>query len=93
MNKAEAFGVVAIELAKFKAKSYDELKSIIDFSDSKEHELENGKYYQTQTQVFWDNPKEKKNIRVYCAIDDGGWRAFFPIVTAFIISPNGVIDD
>ena len=72
MDKIETLKVAAIELDKFKVKSYEELKDIIDFSESKEHELENGKYYQTQVQIFWNDSREKTDVRVHCAVDDGG---------------------
>jgi hypothetical protein len=47
-----------------------------------------GKTYQLEIQAVWDDPK-KENLRVMGAIDDGGFRVFFPLTDDFIITRDG----
>ena len=47
-----------------------------------------GTRYQIEVTAFWDSPKNR-NLRVLGAIDDGGWRAFKPLSTDFIMAPDG----
>ena len=46
-----------------------------------------GKWYQIEIQAFWDG-KPDGDIRVMGSIDDGGWRAYFPLCEDFIKSPS-----
>jgi hypothetical protein len=47
-----------------------------------------GTRYQVEITAFWDSGKPG-NLRVLAAIDDGGWRAFKPLSTDFIMAPDG----
>lgn len=49
---------------------------------------ESGVQYQVEVQAFWDG-LEPENLRVIVAIDDGGWRAFRPLSTDFIVASDG----
>lgn len=49
---------------------------------------ESGVQYQVDVQAFWDS-RQPGNLRVIVAIDDGGWRAFKPISTDFIVASDG----
>ena len=43
-----------------------------------------------ETQIFWDEPKKKGgNLRVTVSVDGGGVSAAKPLLSAFIIAPNG----
>jgi len=89
MDKEGALNFAELQLKDMSSKSYSEISELIDTSVSKMHELDNENYYQTQVQVFWDDPKEKKNIRVSCSIDGCGISAYRPLTTDFIITPEG----
>ena len=89
MDKQRSLNFAEQQLDDYRSKSYTELSTLIDLNESKMHELGNEDYYQTQIQVFWDDPKEKKDIRVSCAIEGSGISAYNPISTDFIISPDG----
>lgn len=46
--------------------------------------------YQVETQVSWDEPKNKGgNLRVMVSVDGGGAGALKPLLGAFIIAPDG----
>ena len=47
-----------------------------------------GSQYQVEITGFWDDRKAG-NLRVIVTIDDGGWRAFMPLTTGFIVGPDG----
>ena len=47
-----------------------------------------GAQYQLEVEVMWDY-KPDDDIRVMGSIDDGGWRAFSPLVEWFILSRTG----
>ena len=88
MNKQEAKNIIQNELKKYRLKSYDELKEIIDNPITYEMPLPKGAKYQIEIETFWDD-KPNGNIRVIGSIDDGGIRAFVPITDDFIKSPSG----
>ena len=50
---------------------------------------ESGVQYQVEVQAFWDRPRQPGDLRVIIAIDDGGWRAFRPLSTDFIVASDG----
>lgn len=47
-----------------------------------------GTPYQVEIEAFWDSGKPG-DLRVMVAVDDGGFRAFVPLTTDFIMSPDG----
>lgn len=88
MNKEEAKQIIRAELESFRAKPYSELVQMIDAEPiTGERTGPSGEGYQIEIQAFWDN-KPNGNIRVTGSIDDGGWRAFFPLGDDFIKSPS-----
>ena len=89
MDKERALNFAENILGEMKSKSYTELVELIDMCESKIHKLDSSDYYQTQIQVYWDDSKEKKDIRVSCNIDGCGISAFAPLSTDFIITPRG----
>lgn len=49
-----------------------------------------GTTYELETEAFWDNSREKANLRVLVVLQSmSGWRRHVKIVDAFIIAPDG----
>jgi len=57
-------------------------------SDSRTVVAESGGSYQVEVQASWDGGAPG-DLRVLIAIDDGGWRAFIPLCTDFIVAADG----
>ena len=47
-----------------------------------------GRACQVEIDAMWDH-KPSGNVRVFVMIDDGGWRAFCPVSTDFVVAPDG----
>jgi len=88
MNKEEAKVVLSELLADYKAKSYTDLRYLLNKQDTSEVTANSGAKYQIKIQAVWDD-KRDGNIRIMGSIDDGGMRAFMPLTDDFIITPNG----
>jgi hypothetical protein len=89
VNKVEAKAILATELDKLCACSYEELVGrLLDTQETLELTAPSGVWYQIELQAFWDD-KPGGNLRVIGAIDDGGWRAFVPVTDGFILAPDG----
>ena len=88
MNNQEAKSLLREALENYKKYSYAELQTRLRQIDTFQVNGESGTQYQVEVQVFWDN-KLQQNIRVMGSIDDGGWRAFFPLADSFIMAPDG----
>ena len=88
MNEQAARSLIKSELDKLRQLAYSELVTMIGNPSTKEVIADDGKWYQLETEVFWDN-KRPKDLRVMVAADDGGWRAFKPLTGDFIIRPDG----
>lgn len=93
MNKTEATQVLEDHLRSFRSKNYTELVGMIDKEPvCLEFTAARGCWYQMEIQVFWDD-KADGDVRVIGAIDDGGWRAFFPLSLDFIKRPDNTFVD
>ena len=93
MDKVEAMEIIDKELSVFRSKSYFELKDIIGLEPiTKEITSGTGIKYQIEIMAHWDD-KPDQDIRVHGCIDDMGWRAYFPLSSDFIMSPNGKFVD
>jgi len=46
-----------------------------------------GKGYQIEIQAFWDTNPDG-DLRIIGSIDDGWWRAYFPLTDGFVVSPK-----
>ena len=88
MNSAEARAILLKESAKYREKSYGDLLTLLDQQDCYEIEGSSGVRYQLEIQAFWDD-KPNDVLRVRAVIDDGGIRAFFPMMEDFLIAPDG----
>ncbi len=87
MDKSESKRVLVKHLGKYKAKTYAELKELIDELEVCEIAGRSGVLYQLEVQVFWDDILNGL-IRVIAAIDDGGWRAYCPLSGGPLVSPS-----
>ncbi len=93
MDKAEAMKLIEEELSIFRSKSYSELKEMIEAEPiTKEINSETNTKYQIKIIAHWDD-KSDGDIRVSGSIDDMGWRAYFPLSSDFIMSPEGKFID
>jgi len=86
--KVEAKTVMAEELEAYRGKPYEELAGLVGKNFAYEKAGPSGAMYQIEIDVVWDD-RRKGNVRVFCSIDDGGWRAFVPLTDSFIKSPSG----
>jgi hypothetical protein len=89
MDSTEARALAERRLEQLRTLSYDELVArFLNRDEGGEIGGPSGTRYQLEVRAFWDD-KEARHLRVRAAIDDGGWRAFMPLITDFIIGPDG----
>ena len=88
MDNAEARAVLLKESAKYRAKTYADLQSLLGRQDTYEVSGPSGVVYQLEIQAFWDD-KPNDVLRVRAAIDDGGIRAYMPMIEDFLIAADG----
>ncbi|MFZ0013035.1 MAG: hypothetical protein WAL25_02860 [Acidimicrobiia bacterium] len=89
MNKVEATELAGTTVDALRALPYREL--VDRYLDSSEHrEVLGGSCvsYQIEIQALWDTG-EPGNLRVLVSIDDGGWRAWSPLLFGFLKAPDG----
>jgi len=87
MKTAEAQQILTEELEYFKDKSYAELIDRVGENLSYEKEAPDGCSYQLEVLILWDSEPQKA-IRIVASIDDGGWRAFFPLTDSILKLPS-----
>lgn len=90
MDSAEAKALLLKESAKYRTKSYTELKALLGRQETYPVSGPSGVGYQLEIQVFWDDQPDEV-LRVRAAIDDRGSRAFRPMVKDFLITPDGTV--
>jgi hypothetical protein len=89
MDKREARTIIAAQLEPLRQLSYQELvERLLDRQETSEVVGASGAWYQLEIYALWDD-RPGGVLRVWGAIDDGGWRAFAPLVECFLISPDG----
>jgi len=88
MNNVEARGIVVAESNKYRAKGYKDLLALLRRQDHYEVSSASGTLYQMEILAFWDD-KPNGVLRVRGAIDDGGIRAYVPMIEDFLITPDG----
>jgi hypothetical protein len=90
MNNAEARSVLKTELAKYRAKPYRELVTLIGNTQTLEVLASSGATYQIEVEAMWDDPMRPNDVlRVLGSVDDGGIRAFVPLIDSFLVTPTG----
>ncbi|MBI3737988.1 MAG: hypothetical protein HY258_02960 [Chloroflexi bacterium] len=87
MNSTEAKQILSEELGTYQTKPYAELVQSIDETVTCVKKGVGGKQYQLEVLVLWDS-NAGGAIRVIGSIDDGGWRAFFPITDSILIEAD-----
>ena len=89
MNKKEASQVGLRYLEQFRDMPYAALIPLMSRQpETVEVRGPSGTLYQIELDVFWDD-RPNEVIRVQAAIDDGGLRAFVPLVEEFLRAPDG----
>jgi hypothetical protein len=88
MDKEKARAVLAEALRPYRAKSYAALRDLIGQVDVYQIANPDGSDFQIEIEAFWDD-KPDGDIRVMGGVDDGGWRAFLPLIDDFIMAPDG----
>jgi len=87
MNKKEAEVILDEYLSRYKSRPFAELLELLGEGHQFEITAPSGKEYQIEIQAFWDaNPDG--DLRVIGSIDDGWWRAYFPLTDGFVVSPK-----
>ena len=94
MNRSKALCILEGRLAHYRTKTWDELHALVEDgfvvrnTHYEEVVCESGSVYQIRINVYWDD-KRRQHLRVVGAIDDGGWRAFVPHTSSFIVDSKG----
>ncbi len=88
MNTKEARSILSDVISDLRELPYEELSRFIEDPGLLEMTGDSGTWYQLEIIVFIDDPKAQ-TLRVSVGIDDGGWRAFYPVTDDFIIAPDG----
>lgn len=88
MNVTEARTVLAERLAKWRPLDYSELAELIGTVEAEEVPSSSGAAWYLEYVFFWDGDPGG-DVRVQGYIDDGGLRAYAPVVDSFIKSPDG----
>jgi hypothetical protein len=90
VNQEEATRVLDGVVAELRRETHKTLVArYLDESDGRTVVAESGVEYQVEVQGLWDDPRQEGNLRVIISIDDGGWRAFNPLATSFIVASDG----
>jgi hypothetical protein len=91
MNDKEARQLIKAELSFYEEKTYADLVSLIDKELIYEKQGPSGTQYQIEILIMWDSTPTGA-IRILGSIDDGGWRAFFPLTDSVIVTQSKTID-
>lgn len=88
MKKEQLRTILKNEINAIKRIPYQDLLKRIDKVETKQFG-EKDNFYQIEIQVFFDDPKEEKALRVFVSIDDGTLtKTVYPIQENFIIAPE-----
>jgi hypothetical protein len=87
MEHEEALNLLNTKLDDYCKLSYAEVAAKIGSEQVVEVTGPSGTAYQIEIQIVWDG-KPNGDVRVLGAIDDGGWRAFLPLTSDLLISPD-----
>jgi hypothetical protein len=87
VNNDEARRVLSEQLAPYRAWPYRALCARIGSDVVLEVSGPSGATYQIEIEVRWES-RPNADVRVMGSIDDGGWRAFVPLIDSFIKAPD-----
>lgn len=90
MDRAEALSVLDRALSRYQAESHTELKRLVKKSEGVSMAGASGVEYQVKVRAAWE-AGQNGPLRVFAAVDDGGWRALLPVSRAFIVTPEGKV--
>ena len=88
MDKVEAGAILSRLAGEYRALSYEELKGFLGNPFTITEPGPSGVEYQIEIESVWDDAPGH-NLRVLLSIDDGGLRAFAPMMDGFIVGPDG----
>jgi len=88
MSREIASALMADKLNELRKLSYGELAGLVGQTFGSCVTGPDGAEYQMETEAHWDNQKGD-NIRVIVAVDGGGVSSFKPLLSSFIIAPDG----
>jgi hypothetical protein len=88
----EARRVLASALETARRRGYAALRRMAEGGEVETREVAgaSGARYQLELSVVWEN-REPGDLRLFGSIDDGGWRAFFPLTDSVVIAPDGPV--
>ena len=90
MDKTEARAVLTHQLASYRVRAYAELVKLVGTNSTLEIRGPSGAEYQIEIDVLWDSPRDRADVRVIGAIDDGRLPgALLPMCDSFIMTPDG----
>jgi hypothetical protein len=90
MDKVEAKLLLDGELLPYRNRPYAELAQQVGSLSSYQKTAASGVEYNIEIEVVWDSLKERRNIRVTGAVDDGrGLTSLMPLSSDFIVAPDG----
>ena len=91
MNSDEALDELQRYLAPYRIRNYSDLADLIDSAPETVQVVgTSGAKYQIEVSAMWDD-EPNGVLRIRGTIDDGGLRALVPLVSDFLIAPNGAI--
>ena len=90
MDKTEARAALVEQLAAWRQRPYAELASMVGSHSVIVARGASGAEYQVEIEVLWDSPRERDNVLVMGAVDDGRLLASLtPVCASFIVAPDG----
>lgn len=88
VNKVEAGDILTEKIAEFGTRSYGQLCAMVGAPKlTFEVIAASGTRYYVDIRVSWDD-RPMGDVRIVGNIDDGGWRAYFPLTDSFIKEPD-----
>ncbi len=90
MDQAEAANVAETILAALRMDDYESLAQRVGSTEWREVEGADALIHRVQIQVFEDDGRAGRNLRVMVAVDDGERRSFVrPLTRDFSVAPDG----
>lgn len=86
MLNGEGASILADRLARYQARSHDELTELLLAPVAEEITGASGKRYQMIVQASWTGSPGGE-LRVVAGVDDKGWQLFNPITDSFLSRP------
>ena len=90
--KEEARAVLEETIAKLKTRSYQQVRDLLDRSETSHVVGVFGRPYQLETHAVWDG-KAGQRLRVIVMIDSVGAIGLAPITTSLVVTPDGFVFD